>query len=179
MAWSRGGEVLWPGPGGGGRCCGLVLGERCCGLVPGGRCCGLVPGGREVLWPGPGGREVLWPGPGGREVLWPGARGKRWLTIGVAHLLPPPPPPRVEVTHACENITFARFATRAVITIRSGLSRPRKYESVLSNNVWGFSNPICDQRRCAASRTLLDGRIKVIRGFPKYGLIKFNLLDFI
>ena len=33
------------------------------------------------------------------------------LTIGVAHL----PPPGVEVTHACENITFARFATRAVM----------------------------------------------------------------
>ena len=30
----------------------------------------------------------------------------------VIHL--PPPPPRVEVTHACENITFARYATRAV-----------------------------------------------------------------
>ena len=29
----------------------------------------------------------------------------------VIHL---PPPPRVEVTHACENITFARYATRAV-----------------------------------------------------------------
>ena len=74
----------------------------------------IVPGegGREVLWPGPGGREVLWPGPGrgagvvtwsqGGKVLWPGP----WST---------PPPPGVELTHACENIIFARFATRTVI----------------------------------------------------------------
>ena len=34
---------------------------------------------------------------------------------------PPPPPPGVEVTHACEIITFARFATRAVITQNKNL----------------------------------------------------------
>ena len=61
----------------------------------GGRCCDLVPGGR--------GRGV-----GGRCCC---PEGGRWLTIGVVHL----PPFGVEVTHACEIITFARCTTRAVI----------------------------------------------------------------
>ena len=79
----------------------------CCDLVPGGggRCCDLVPGGREVLWHGPRGREVLWPGPrvrAGAEVLWSGP----WST--------PPPPFSDRMTNTCVNITFARFATRAV-----------------------------------------------------------------
>ena len=34
------------------------------------------------------------------------------MTFGVAHL-----PPGVEVIHTCENITFASFATQAVIII--------------------------------------------------------------
>ena len=42
---------------------------------------------------------------GGREVLWPGP----WFT--------PPPTPGLGQTNARENITFARFATRAVISI--------------------------------------------------------------
>ena len=67
----------------------------------------------EVLSPGPGGGGeggvVTW---AGGEVLspGPGGRGGRCCDL-VAHL----PPLGVEVTHACENITFARFATRAVI----------------------------------------------------------------
>ena len=71
----------------------------------GGRCCDLCPGGeRGVVTCARGGRE------GGRCCdLCPGGR---WLTFGVAHL---PPPPGVEVSHACEIIAFARFATRAVI----------------------------------------------------------------
>ena len=108
-------EVLWSGPGGGVVAWSWGGGGRCCDLIPGGwRCCGLVPGG-EMLWLGPGGREggvvtwsggreVLWSGPGGREVLWPGP----WS--------PTSPPPRVGQTNACENITFARFATWAVKT---------------------------------------------------------------
>ena len=87
--WGEGGVVTWSQ--GGGRCCVLVWGGREV-LWPG-------PGGggrREMLWPGPRGREVLWPGLGGgggiccdlvpggegrccdlvpggwgREVLWP------------------------------------------------------------------------------------------------------------
>ena len=57
--------------------------------------------GREVLWPSPRGRKVLWPGPGGCCDLVPGGGC-------------PPPPPRVGQTDACENITFARSAKRAV-----------------------------------------------------------------
>ena len=114
-------EVLWPGPGGEGgvvtwsvREGDVVRGGRW-GVVPGrGRCCDLVPGGRrEVLWPGPRGKKVLWPGPRGEG-------GRFWA------LLPPPltmwpipwciwcntfPSPNVtDMTDACKNITFARFA---------------------------------------------------------------------
>ena len=101
-------------------------------VLRGGKCCDQVQGGsREVLWPcpwGKGGRccdhglisslyyiaadlldveimRIMLPW----EVLW----SCPWSTP----LPPPPPPPRVEVTHACENITFARFATRAVIIV--------------------------------------------------------------
>ena len=63
---------------------------------------------------------MLSPGPGGREELrcchlvLGGREG------GVVTWLPTSPAPGVEVTHACENITFARFATRAVIIIMLG-----------------------------------------------------------
>ena len=80
-------------------------------IVPGGgRCCDLERGG--VLWPGQGGGVVTWTG----GVLWPGQGGGRCcdLARGGRPLVLPTPSPGVEVTHACENITFARFATRAV-----------------------------------------------------------------
>ena len=81
-------------PGGGvvsgGRCC--VQRGRCC---PGGRCC--VQGGGVVTF------DPIW-GAGGVVDLW-------YCTL-------PPPPPRVEVTHACENINFAHFDTRAVTSSR-------------------------------------------------------------
>ena len=61
---------------------------------------------REVLSLGPGGG-------GGRccHLVW-GGGVVTWSPTSLP--LPPPPPPGVEVTHACENITFARFTTRAV-----------------------------------------------------------------
>ena len=109
-SWGEGGVVIWSGGGcchlvpGGGRCCDLVLGGgRCCDLVPGGggvRCCHLVLGreGGVVTWSGWEGRCChLVPG-GGR----------------CCHLVTHLPLLRVEVTHTCENITFARFATQAV-----------------------------------------------------------------
>ena len=70
----------------------------CCDLVARGevRCCDLVPGGERCCDLVPGGGVV---------------------TFGVAHPTPPPPPTGVEVTHACENITFSRFAMRAVTTV--------------------------------------------------------------
>ena len=49
------------------------------------------------------------PGQGGGVVTFDPGQGGRWLIFGVVHS-----PSRVEVTHACGNITFARFATRAV-----------------------------------------------------------------
>ena len=85
VTWSQGREVLSRGKEG-------VERERCCDLVLGrGRCC--PGGGREVLSRG---REVLSRGGGGRPLVLPTS------------------PLRVEVTHTCENIAFARFATRAV-----------------------------------------------------------------
>ena len=97
----------------------------------GGRCCDLVLGGTVVLWPGPrvggvvtwsrvGGRsndlvprgKVLCPDPmfGGREVLWPGLAGEVGFVTS-----PLPPLFSDRMTNTCENITFARFTTRAVI----------------------------------------------------------------
>ena len=65
----------------------------------------VVSGGEGV--------DVLTWSRGGVDILtW--SRGGRWLTIDVAHLLPPPFSDRM--TNTCENITFARFATRAVIS---------------------------------------------------------------
>ena len=121
VTWSRGGgrKVLSPGPKGeGGRCCpetfGVALllppvgtwfqvggGGRYCDLVSWGegRCCHLVLGRRE-------GGVVTWSRGGGRKVLF----RDLWCCT------PPSPPRWTEwVTHACKNITFARFATRAVI----------------------------------------------------------------
>ena len=120
VRWGGGGEgVLWPGPmsmsGGGGGKVGVVTRSHV--HVQGGG--GVVTrshvhvGGGGVLWPGPmsmsggeGGGWGLWPGPmsmsgEGREVL---SRG-----IWCCNTSVPPPPP-----NACENITFARFAKRAV-----------------------------------------------------------------
>ena len=89
-------EVLWPGPGG--------WGGRSCDLVPGGGCCG----------PGPGGRE------GGRccDLVPGGGEGGRCCDLWCC----PPPSPRVRQTDACENITFARFATRAVTILHPPLA---------------------------------------------------------
>ena len=133
------------GRGQGGRCCHLVPGGgREEGVVTWSQgrrrrevlSLGPWGGGREVLSPGArgeGGREVLSPAPGGREVLSPGPRGEGGRCC---HLVPgggrcchlvlgggeggvvtwsPTSPPGVEVTHTCENITFARLATRPVI----------------------------------------------------------------
>ena len=47
---------------------------------------------------------------GGGGVVTKSQVGGRWLTIGVARL----PPKYYTMTDACKNITFARFATRAV-----------------------------------------------------------------
>ena len=128
VIWSRGRGCCPPGPWGGGVGEGGVViwsgggGRGCCppGLG-GGRCCDLVQGGGRCCPPGPGGKvlstqegrevlstrgEVLWPGPGveGGVVQRP---------LVLQHL---PPPRWTEwVTHTCENITFARFATRAVM----------------------------------------------------------------
>ena len=94
-------------------------GEGCCDQVPC-PCWGGGEGGvvtrSHVHVPGGGGEggvvtrsHVHVPGGGG------GGGGGGCCDQVHAPLLPPPPPPGVEVTHGCENITFARFATRAVI----------------------------------------------------------------
>ena len=57
-------------------------------------------------------------GPGGREVLCPGPGGGGGSIVTWSPTNPPPPPPEVGQTNACENITFARFATRAVKTTK-------------------------------------------------------------
>ena len=107
---SQGGEVLWPGPRREGGCCDQVPGGgggRCCDQVPGGgggvvtrsqeegrRCCDQVPGG--------GGGAVTRSQEGGGGVV----------TRSLVHSSPPGD----RMTNTCENITFARFATRAVET---------------------------------------------------------------
>ena len=99
-AQGGGREVLSPGPGG----------EEEGGVVT----CAQGEGGREVLSPGPGGgREVLSPAWGGGRCcdLCRGGEGGV-VTRSLVHSFLPP---AVEVTHACENITFVRFATRAVM----------------------------------------------------------------
>ena len=63
----------------------------------------LVPGG------GGGGNQVQGGGGGGDQV--PGGGGGVVVTKSHGHLLPPS---GLGQTNACENITFARFATRAV-----------------------------------------------------------------
>ena len=115
-------------------------GGRCCDLWPwpGGRCYDLWPWPwGEVLWPLTLG--VLWPltlarggrlydlwhwlggvmtfdpgqGEGGRCYdlwPWPGGGGGWSLVLSIS-----PPPKYYRMTDACENITFARFATRVVI----------------------------------------------------------------
>ena len=86
----------------------------CCPGGEGGRCC---PGGEGGVVQRGGGREVLSTGgEGGREGrggCCPGGGGAVTWSL-VAHL----PPPRVGQTDACEIITFARFATRAVKTLK-------------------------------------------------------------
>ena len=100
---------------GGGRCCDQVpsAGGRCCDQDPsgggrchdhvqsgGGRCCDQVrSGGGGVVTRSnlEGGRCCDQVPSGGGEVLWPD------------HL-----PPSDGQTNACENITFTRFAMRAV-----------------------------------------------------------------
>ena len=92
----------------------------CCDQVPcpclgGGGCCD------QVSCPCPGGvccDQVPCPCPGGGrgccvKVPCPCQGGGGVVTWSMVHFFPPPPPP-VEVTHACENITFTRFATRTV-----------------------------------------------------------------
>ena len=133
--------VLWPCPGGGG-CCDHVPGGGG-GLWPGlggGGCCDHVPwgeggvvtmswgGGERVLWPCPRGEwgvvtrsgggggcdHVHVPG-GGGVVTSSRGRGCCDQVPGYNTLLPPPPPKYYRMTDACKNITFARFATQAVI----------------------------------------------------------------
>ena len=115
--------------------------------------------GREVMWPAPGGRDVLWPDPRGeggvvtwsqvgRECAVTWSRGEGGdVTFGVAHLSPPPHRWTEWVTHACENITFARFATRAVIIFWYGsmlsvlhyqASSANKLEDGMNVNLWMF-----------------------------------------
>ena len=91
--------MLSPGPGGEGKEGGVVTWSRGQGSV--------------VTWSW--GREVLLPGSGGEGgvVTWSQGGGERRCCDLVAHL--PAPPPGVGQTDTCENITFARFATWAVI----------------------------------------------------------------
>ena len=85
----EGGVVTWSHPGGGGGEGGVVTRSHVQVRGGGGRCCDQVP------CPGPGGG-------GGR-------------CCDMVHGQPPPPPPGLGQTDACENITFARFAKRAVM----------------------------------------------------------------
>ena len=72
----------------------------------GGRCSDLVLRGVDVQ---------TWSWGEGVDVQTWSQGGGRWLTISVAHL--PPPLFGDRMTNTCENITFARFATRAVINV--------------------------------------------------------------
>ena len=75
-----------------------------------------------MTWSHPGGGGVVtWSHPRGeggvvtRSHVHVRGRGRGGVVqrhLVLQHL---PPPPGVEVTHACENITFARFAKRAVM----------------------------------------------------------------
>ena len=88
---------------------------------------GVLGGGNLVL-----GEEVTWSWGGGRHSpghlpLPPWSRSPLpWtrsppdcdhVTYPMIHLVSPPPPKCDRMTDACENITFARFVTRAVMTI--------------------------------------------------------------
>ena len=67
-------------------------------------------GGGVVTWSHPGGGGVVtWShrGGGGGVVTWSHPGGGMVLST-------PPPPKYYRMTDACKNITFARFATRAV-----------------------------------------------------------------
>ena len=108
---SRGGrEVLSRGGGEGGvvqrggGCC--PEGGRCC--PKGGRCC--PEGGVVHSLPSDLDRQMP---VGGGEVLSRGGEGG--VVQRGEEVLSTPPLPGLGQTNACENITFARFATRAVI----------------------------------------------------------------
>ena len=74
---------------GGGRSC--VLGDGC------------LPQGQDHLPPGQD------------HTPWTGPPPPNHVTYPMMHLMSClPPSPKVEQTDACENITFARFTTRAV-----------------------------------------------------------------
>ena len=84
--------------------------------------CSLLGGGVDVLIWSWGGGWICYSGPGGCPGggglwgCWPGLTegGADHVTYLMMHLMSPPPP-EVGQTDASENITFARFPTRAVI----------------------------------------------------------------
>ena len=114
---------------------------RCCDLWPWGVFCPLTLargvlwpltlGGGEVFWPLTldGGRCYdLWPWPGGGVMTFDPGQGGGVVTFDPGHWdrahLPPTPilPFSDRMTNTCENITFARFATRAVKIFQMGIS---------------------------------------------------------
>ena len=132
----------------GGRCCDLVPGGGYC-CPEGGTCCDLVPGGEggAVVQKGGGvvtwsrGGEVLWPGPGGRCCCPRGEGDVTWSHSPSLTMWPIPwciwcntsPPVGDRMTNTCKNITFARFATRAVI------KQPDRFPNLLHPTVQWIS----------------------------------------
>ena len=113
----------------------------------GGRCCpDLVPEmGGVVTWSRGEGGVVTWSQGGrGREVLWPGPReGGRCCPDlvqegGRREVLSTPPWPSDLSHDACENITFAPFATRAVIIPRNEI----KYSIQYSTYCWMWNESV-------------------------------------
>ena len=68
----------------------------------------LFNSGMVLSWGGGGGGGWRWKGPPTPSPT------PNHVTYPMMHLMSHLFPPRVEQTDACENITFARFATRAV-----------------------------------------------------------------